>query len=506
MATAHWPPVAKRAAARADWLLVGAIVVYLLANVPFLTSWPPVNGDEGREMSVFWVTSGIDPSAKSLDPIYEHDPLYKGGLQGLTMGLSFRLFGLGLLQGRIVSLAWGGVLLWLTFLVGRRMYGAAAGYAAVLLLAVSQPFLVSSHIVRPDIVVAALVMAATYCTLRGLQEGGPGWHLASGLLLGMSFDVHPNTLAFLPMVGLFYLVRYGRRAFVSREAWLYVGGIALGAIYYAAIRILPDPMHFAQAFGYWIGMDKQPPALATRGGSPILEELGRWTGYLNHRWIEAALLGLGLIAAAARQIRDRRLDPLFVGLLAALVVFVVLVSSKTEFYMILFFPILLLLLASGVGEISARLSGQRLLASALLACLAIGVMGFEDNFRDISEAASDANERDYGVLTRNIQQHIPAGARVVAPPIYWVGLSQPPYYLDYVDFYVWERVRRERNLSWPEFLADMHPDYVILDSKAKSEVARSAPRFLDDHAELVASFRHVNYTRVEVWKMRGASR
>ncbi len=228
MATAHWPPQAKRAVARLDWILVGAIVAYLLANVPFLTAWPAVNGDEGREMNTFWVNSGIDPSARTLDPVFQHDPLYKGGLQGLSTAISFRLFGLGLFQGRAVSLVWGGLLLWVTYLAGRRLYGPAAGGIAVLFLAVSKPFLVSSHIVRPDVVVATLVVFAIYCALRGLQEGPRYWHLLAGLALGLSFDVHPNTLAFMPLVGLFYLGRYGRRAFVAPEAWLFAGGIAVG--------------------------------------------------------------------------------------------------------------------------------------------------------------------------------------------------------------------------------------------------------------------------------------
>ena len=72
MTTAHWPPAAKRAAARSDWLLVGAIVVYLLANLPFLVAWPAVNGDEGREANAFWVASGVDPSAQTLDPVFQH--------------------------------------------------------------------------------------------------------------------------------------------------------------------------------------------------------------------------------------------------------------------------------------------------------------------------------------------------------------------------------------------------------------------------------------------------
>jgi hypothetical protein len=190
----------------------------------------------------------------------------------------------------------------------------------------------------------------------------------------------------------------------------------------------------------------------------------------------------------------------------SLVVFTVLVSSKTEFYMILFFPMLILMVAAAIGDVFDRLEGARFLAAALLVLMAIGVMGFEDNFRDIAQAASDFDDRNYTTLTSEIQAVIPAGSKVIAPPLFWIGLSRPPYYLDFVDFYVWERIRREQQVSWPQFVAQINPEYVILDSKAKSDVTNASARFMETNGELVASFRHVKYTRVEVWKMRGAAR
>ena len=138
--------------------------------------------------------------------------------------------------------------------------------------------------------------------------------------------------------------------------------------------------------------------------------------------------------------------------------------------------------------------------------MAIGVMGFEDNFRDVVQAASDFEERDYAALTAQIQASIPAGSKVVGPPLFWIGLNRPPYYLEYVDFYVWERIRRERSVTWAQFIAEIRPQYVVLDSKAKSDVTNVSPRYMESNADLVASFRHVNYTRVEVWKMREAAR
>ena len=83
----------------------------------------------------------------------------------------------------------------------------------------------------------------------------------------------------------------------------------------------------------------------------------------------------------------------------------------------------------------ARLTGAHALAAALVVIMAVGVMGFEDNFRDMVEASTDLNERDYGVLASQIQAVIPAGSRVVGPPVFWIGLSQSPYDRDYVDFF-----------------------------------------------------------------------
>ena len=520
LASAHRPSAAKRAATWTDWLLVGAIVVYLLVNVPFLVAWPAVHGDEGRELNAFWVASGIDPSARTLDPVFRHDPLYKGGLQGLSTSVSFRLFGFGLFQGRLVSLIWGGLLLWVTFLAGRRLYGPAAGAFAALVLAVSQPFLVSSHMVRPDVVVAALVVAALYCALRGLQDGGRPWHLLAGLALGLSFDVHPNTLAFMPMVGLCYLLRFGRRVLAAPESWLFGAGILIGGLYYAGVRIVPDPRHYAEAFGYWVGVDKRPPILALGPVAAVQAELWRWNQYFAGRLVELALVAVGVGAALWRVARTRQLDPVLGGVVAAFAVFVVLVSSKSEFYAILFLPLLALLVGAAVAELGhspqafgfapaglleGAAPGQRVVAAALAVVLAVAAMGFEDNFRDVIEAESSSRDRDYAALTTQLQGYVPPGSRVVAPPVFWIGLAEPPYYVDYVDFYVWERLRRERSVSWPEFLRDVDPDYVILDSKAKSDVTNRARNFMEDNAELVAQVTRKPYGDVQVWKMRDAT-
>lgn len=495
---AQAPALAGR---RLDLIAVSAAlaaVVYVLSFLPTLLVWPAVNGDEGRELNAFWVASGIDPLARTLDPTYGHDPLYKGGLQGWTTGLSFRIFGLSLWSGRVVSLIWGGALLFVTFLAGRRLFGTAAGWLAAVFLAASQPFLVSTHIVRPDTVVAALAVFAFYLAVAGTTGGPAVLHIAAGITLGLAFDVHPNTIAFIPLVGLVYLLRQRWRVWRSRDVWLFAAGVALGAMYYLAIRVLPDPAHYADAFRYWVGVDKRPPALATFGWPMVLAEWSRFTSYYEGRVAEALLILVGIVGVIRRVIRREPLDPLLPGLLVAFVVFTVLVSSKTEYYMILFYPFLLLLLGRELAEIGALLRSRRLLAGMLLAVLIVAPMGFEDNLGDMTMTTEEIKDRDYFSLIREIRQTVPPGASVLAPPVYWPGLPDYPY----VDYYVWERLRAERNVSFAEFAREVRPDYVLLDVKARFEVFRNSPRFMDEYAQLVTTIRHVGYGRVEVWKRR----
>ena len=475
-----------------------AVALYLAFFIPTLLVWPPVNGDEGRELNAFWVASGIDPSARSLDPTYGHDPLYKGGVQEWTSALSFRLFGLSLWSGRIVSMAWGGVLLLAVFLLGRLVFGTMAGFLALVLLAISQPFLVSTHIVRPDIVVAALVVLALYLAESGVRRGLWPLHLLAGLLLGLAFDVHPNTIAFMPMVALVYVLQSGLRVAASRDAWLFVAGVGIGALIYVGYRILPDPQHYFDAFRYWVGVDKRPPSLSTPGLPMVQAEWSRFTSYFQGRSIEAVLVLAGIVGALLRLMRRRSPEPLLPGLVIAFVVFTVLVSSKTEYYMILFYPMLLLLVARELAAIDWGAQGSRVVGGLMLAAVMVAPMGFEDNLGDILGSGEDMKERDYFSLIREIRDVVPAGASVLAPPVYWPGLWDYPY----TDVFVWERVRAERNGSFAEFARGIDPDYVVLDVKARYEVFRNSPRFMDEYAQLVTTIRHVGYGRVEIWKRR----
>ena len=492
------PPAARSfTAVRIDLVAFLAIIAFLAANVPYLEAWPTAHNDEGRELNAFWVAAGVDPQARGLDPEFGRDPLYKGGLQGLSVGLMLRVAGLGLLQGRLVSLAWGGLLLALAFLVGRRLYGPTGGAVAAICLAVSRPFLVAAHMVRPDIVLAAMLAAACYLALRGVQERA-GWaNLGAGLVLGLALDVHLNALAFMPLVGLIYPAHL-RGFWRERATRLFVVGGVLGALYYALVRVAPDASGFARSGSFWIGVDKRPPILSGNLPWMLTSELGRFQGYFSEeRLPELVLLAAVVLLAAGRAIHRRYLDPLLLGLITAFVLFVTIVSSKSEFYIVLFYPWLALLLAGSV----VWLAGRARRAGPLVVLLALAAIpplfGLSDSWDHLVRGPDRFAERGYSALIDEIRPVVPAGASILGPPLYWIGLSDHPY----TDYYVWERLRAERREHFDSYAARLKPNILVLDAKSRYQIGINSPGFLENNGALLKTVKHVGFDRVEVWKL-----
>jgi hypothetical protein len=201
--------------------------------------------------------------------------------------------------------------------------------------------------------------------------------------------------------------------------------------------------------------------------------------------------------AVGLAIRRRYPDPLLLGLLAAFGLFVTLVNSKSEFYVVLFYPWLTLLLAGAVVWLLS-LGGRFRVALALFAAVAIPfAFGLPDNYEDLSTAASNFADRGYYALIGEIRPVIPPGASILGPPLFWIGLSEHPY----TDYYVWERLRTEQRERFASYAARLKPDLVVLDAKSRHQVAINSPGFLEANGVLLKTVRHVGYDRVEVWKL-----
>jgi 4-amino-4-deoxy-L-arabinose transferase-like glycosyltransferase len=513
-----------------DVIVLVLIVGYTIGLMPGLTRWPPLINDEGREANLFWVASGADPAAERMNAFRGFATWGNGGLQGATAAVIFRLGGVGVFQARLTSLLWGGLLLVLVYWLGRRYWNRAVGLAAATLLAISNPFLVATHTLRPDVQVVVMIVGALLLVELALDAGTRRPLLLlflSGLLLGLVVDTHPNGLAFFPLVGLVFPLRQGWLVFPRRrEVWIFGLGIVGAALYYLAVRFVPDPAGFTAALGYWVGVDKALPVAKSSGG--IVGRLGvmltneylRYEDYFGEEPLELALVMLGLLGGLWMAIRGSypcRL--ILLGLAFAALFFVVAVSTKSKYYMLLTYPLYVLLVARVLERIAdwagsalatrfsslatrpSLLDPRYLLLAVLVVAAMVWPLKVQDRAWDnYIQARRYRAGQEYFQLTDRLNELAGPGAKILAPPVYWIGLRDHPY----VDIYVYERLQRQYGMTPAQFLDETRPDFVITDAKIATDrrVERQLYDELDSRSKYELVVRHKSYGDVAIYRLR----
>src|SRR5262245_56458221 len=113
------------------------LVWYAIATFPYLGNFPLPTQDEAQIASpgyklAFHGVYGQDLYTgyyRSEQYVYEFMPLHP-----LLLALCFKLLGMGLWQARLVSALCGMATVLLTYVLGRRLYGAALGLCAAAVL------------------------------------------------------------------------------------------------------------------------------------------------------------------------------------------------------------------------------------------------------------------------------------------------------------------------------------------------------------------------------------
>lgn len=148
------------------------------------------------------------------------------------------------LVGRLLSAAAGVGTVWLTFLVGRRAYGAASGLGGALFAAVSAALVSQARFALPDVTMALLATAAYVPMVEIPRTGRWRDYAAAGLLVGLAMSAKYNAgiaLAGLAAAHVLALRREGGHWLDARPLWAAVAtalGFLLGSPYWL---VLPGP-------------------------------------------------------------------------------------------------------------------------------------------------------------------------------------------------------------------------------------------------------------------------
>jgi len=127
------------------------------------------------------------------------------------------LFGDGLLGIRVIPVLAGGAAAWLTFLAGRRLYGARAGALAACSVALAPMIFSIGSRVDPDSPLFLFWMASVWALAHALSGDRPAWWYAAGLFLGLAMESKYTAIFFPLGVLLFLACSRDHRAWLARR-------------------------------------------------------------------------------------------------------------------------------------------------------------------------------------------------------------------------------------------------------------------------------------------------
>ena len=441
-------------------------IIYLVLYTFNLAKYPHVWGDEaflcnpaynliteGRfGTSILQGWNNIENNTFSLPPVYY-----------LFLGISFKIFGLGVTQGRIISVAFGLISLLFAYKIANKLYNKKIGLITVSLLMFNPVMFLAGREMRMEIAVTAFVLISVYLLIIGLENNSKYYFLFSGIFGGLAILSHPNGLhifIFVPIL-LFFILKNKKS---DKQIGLFLGGGILISIPYI-LYILTDLSGFYSQFSTNVGYS----------GLNILHNIQyepiRYIRYINlyggtiieiPNWflIKLLLIG-GLIGYTLYYILTRREygDKIILTFTISWCIFISLFTSYNILYLCIVFPFVSIMLASLFYKTKESPSRQYNVKKHIHRIVSIMLLGFLIvNIIYCPTLLYATKDYDYYQITDEIRNIIPENATVIAPGKLWIGMYDYEYHAYQVI-----NLRMMNGEEFCDIMEDLSPEYMILD-------------------------------------------
>ena len=507
-------------------LLIVLLLGYWAFSLNHLAVLPPVYEDEPWQASTGWklARDGIFGS-DMFAGFYGMERHYYAFMpvHPLLLAAVFKAAGLGLFQARFETVSLGLLLLALTASLGTRLFGAATGTLAVLLMLAARftaltpsqltgiVLLDLARIARYDVAATVFGLAALWVYARA--GNGAAWRYAlAGLWAALASLSHLHGLFwFGALIVLAAWDRIGRRG----AAALALGWLAPWLAY--GLYVLPglpdwigQTREYAPRFGlldpawYLANLAAEPQRYAP--GGPAWLRPGWWGVIL------AWPLSILALARQALKRGDERARVLFVPAILLPVCFALLIQIKVSNYLIALLPLGALAVAWGGLRLWRWAGGRRHggWARASLACL-LAAVALEGAGRVAAFEAAARSATPYAEFIGRVRAEIPDGSRVLGLHNYWLGLDDLDYRAWPAPLWQADAAHWSPPLSMGAALDVVAPDVILMDDRMRGYFAdapsadprpRAALAWMQQHGfALLAVIDDPTYGRMEVYRI-----
>lgn len=387
-----------------------------------------------------------------------------------ALGLWYKIFGIGLVQGRLLIVFISTILLFILYKFTNDFFGESVAFWAVLYFASTRGFFFSSRFIRNDIPLLIFLILALWMFFKYLKISKPKYLFFSGLFLGLGTEFHQNGIFFIiALIISWVLVIKTLSNIFSRKFLIFITGLGVYLIYYLFAHVLPDTSLYISERGYSIFKDHALPILSLTPKEIIFSEIGRYSSYFYpYRVPELLIVILSLLLSLKE--KDLYLKFISTFILSFSVLFVFFASNKTELYLIYLLLLSSILLSSlfhkfrhlstYIGLILRNKNKQKSLKSIPIIkffyiFVFITIFNYFLNF-GIAYTYSDYS---YGKIQSIMSPNIRNDELVMGFTNYFLPLN----HLNFRSFYVLSWHRIFKGLSVEQALDEIKPAYIIFD-------------------------------------------
>lgn len=357
----------------------------------------------------------------------------------LALAPAFALLGVGLVEGRLVSVAFGALLMLAVYLLATRFFSRRTALIALWLVIIETMMFISYRTIRPEIFLVTLECFSLFFFFIGMRNGSVRYFFWSGLLSGIALWTHPNALLHVLALSFLLLLTYKMRFFTSRCSWSYLTATFVGVLPYILYVVANDAQNSFSTF--FLQLDNRTTALAQQNWF-LASFTGEWNRIVEYTQFPyrvpiVFILAFAWLFSMFSKIREARNLAIVAGIHAILSLLII--SNKTVLYSTSILPLLCILAAVGIDELlgESRSMAERIRNIFRLPywreSIAVGlfvVLSLNQIAGDMSLLWRNRN-CSYTQTVHRLQSVIPVNARVWGPLTFWFGFPQQPYRSQY---------------------------------------------------------------------------
>lgn len=391
-----------------------------------------------------------------------------------ALGLWYKIFGIGLVQGRLLIVFISTGLLFLLYKFAREFFGKSVAFWSVLYFASTRSFFFSSRFIRNDIPLLIFLILALWMFFKYLKISKPKYLFFSGLFLGLGTEFHQNGIFFIiALIISWLLITKSLRCIFSRKFLIFITGLGVYLIYYLFAHVLPDVSLYISERSYSIFKDHALPILSLTPKEIIFSEIDRYLSYFYPYRVPELLI---IILSLFLSLKEKNLYLKFISIfiLSFSVLFVLFASNKTEVYLIYLLLLSSILLSSlfhkfrhlstYIGLILMNENKQKSLKSIpIIKFFYIFVFIIIFNYFLNFGVVYTYRNYSYGKIQSIMSPNIRNDELVMGFTNHFLPLN----HLNFRSFYVLSWYRIFNGLSVEQALKEIKPDYIIVDRQAE---------------------------------------